>query len=126
MEDLHQKYTIKRQKTRCTFIIAVHIQEAKRVQFHTVYLLHAKESALKTDFSLWKSQDITNILAHRGYPKELIVRSFLKANKHNRNQLLSMDDKSLILDQKIRLITMYNIHNPPMKDILQRKKTTLT
>ena len=67
-------------------------------------------------------QDITNKLAHRGYPKEIIVRSFLKANKQDRDQLLVMEDKSLIVDPKVRLFTMYNKHNPPMKDILQRYK----
>ena len=67
-------------------------------------------------------QDITQKLAHRGYPHELIVKSFLKANEKNRDDLLLMNDGNLTLDNKIRLITTYNTHNPPMKDILQRYK----
>ena len=69
-------------------------------------------------------QDITQKLAHRGYPHELIVKSFLKANQQNRDDLLSMYKENLTTDKKIRLITAYNTHNPspPMKDILQRYK----
>ena len=67
-------------------------------------------------------QEITHKLAHRGYPHELIVKSFLKANQQNREDLLLMEDGNLTLDKKIRLITTYNTHNPPMMDILQRYK----
>ena len=67
-------------------------------------------------------QEITQKLARRGYPHELIVKSFLKANQQNRDDLLSMYKESLTTDKKIRLITTYNTHNPPMKDILQRYK----
>ena len=67
-------------------------------------------------------QDITQKLAHRGYPHELIVKSFLKANQQNREDLLLMNKENLAMDKKIRLITPYNTHNPPMKDILQRYK----
>ena len=67
-------------------------------------------------------QDITQKLANRGYPHELIVKSFLKANQQNRGDLLFMNKENLIMDKKIRLITTYNTHNPPMKDILQRYK----
>ena len=67
-------------------------------------------------------QDITQKLAHRGYPHELIVKSFLKANQQNRDDLLSMYKENLTTDKKIRLITTYNTHNPPLKDILQGYK----
>ena len=67
-------------------------------------------------------QDITQKLAHRGYPHELIVKSFLKANQQNRDDLLLMNKENLTTDKKIRLITTYYTHNPPMKDILQRYK----
>ena len=67
-----------------------------------------------------EAQDITKKLAHRGYPHVLIVKSFLKANQQNRDDLLSMYKEKLTMDKKIRLITTYNTHNPPMKDILQR------
>ena len=67
-------------------------------------------------------QDITQKLACRGYPHELIVKSFLKANQQNRDDLLLINKENLTMDKKIRLITTYNTHNPPMKDILQRYK----
>ena len=67
-------------------------------------------------------QDITQKLAYRGYPHELIVKSFLKANQQNRDDLLLINKENLTTDKKIRLITTYNTHNPPMKDILQRYK----
>ena len=67
-------------------------------------------------------QDVTQKLAHGGYPHELIVKSFLKANQQNRDDLLLMNKENLTMDMKIRLITTYNTHNPPMKDILQRYK----
>ena len=67
-------------------------------------------------------QEITQKLAHRDYPCELIVKSFLKANQQNRDHLLLMNDGNLPPDKKIRPITTYSIHNPPMKDILQRYK----
>ena len=57
-------------------------------------------------------QDITQKLAHRGYPNELIVKSFLKANKQNRDDLLLMNKENLTMDKKIRLITAYT-YNPP-------------
>ena len=50
-------------------------------------------------------QEITHKLAHRGYPCELIVKSFLKANQQCRDYLLSMKDGNLTPDKKIRLIT---------------------
>ena len=65
-------------------------------------------------------QDITQKLAYRGYPHELIVKSFLKANQQNRDDLLLINKENLTTDKKIRSITTYNTHNhpPPMKDIL--------
>ena len=71
-------------------------------------------------------QDITQKLAHRGYPHELIVKSFLKANQQNRDNLLLMNKENLTMNKKIRLITTYNTHNPPMKDTLQRYKDYFT
>ena len=67
-------------------------------------------------------QDITQKLAHRGYPHELIVKSFLKGNQQNREL---MNKENLTTGRKIRLITTYNTHNPPMKDIQQRYKDYL-
>ena len=67
-------------------------------------------------------QEITNKLAHRGYPKELIVKSYLKAKNQDRDNLLKMDEKPNNQKNKIRLITTYNKHNPPMKEILERFK----
>ena len=67
-------------------------------------------------------QDITQKLAYRGYPHELIVKSFLKANQQNRDDLLFINKENLTMDKKIRLITTYNTHNTLMKDILQRYK----
>ena len=67
-------------------------------------------------------QEITNKLAHRGYPKDLIVKSYLKAKNQDRDNLLKMDEKPNNQENKIRLITTYNKHNPPMKEILQRYK----
>ena len=67
-------------------------------------------------------QEITNKLAHRGYPKELIVKSYLKARNQDRDNLLKMDEKPNNQKKKIRLITTYNKHNPPMKEILERFK----
>ena len=58
-------------------------------------------------------QDITQKLAYRGYPHELIVKSFLKANQQNRDDLLLINKKNLTTNKKIRLITTYNTHNPP-------------
>ena len=55
-------------------------------------------------------QEITHKLAHRGYRHELIVKSFLKANQQNREDLLLLEDGNLTPDKKIRLITMYNTH----------------
>ena len=43
-------------------------------------------------------------------------------NQQSREYLLSMKDGNLTPDKKIRLITTYNTHDPPMKDILQRYK----
>ena len=51
-----------------------------------------------------KVQEITHKLAHRGYPHELIVKSFLKANQQNREDLLLMEDGNLTPDKKIRLL----------------------
>ena len=65
-------------------------------------------------------QDITQKLAHRGYPHELIVKAFLKAKQQNRDDLLLMNKENVTTDKKIRLITTYDTHNPPIKDILQR------
>ena len=67
-------------------------------------------------------QEITNELAHRGYPKDLIVKSFLKAKNQDRDNLLKIDEKPNNQENKIRLITTYNKHNPPMKEILERYK----
>ena len=67
-------------------------------------------------------QYITPKLVHRGYPHELIVKSFLKANRQNMDDLLAMEKENSTTDKKIRLITTYNTHNPPMKDKLQRYK----
>ena len=67
-------------------------------------------------------QEITNKLAHRGYPKELIVKSYLKAKNQDRDNLLKMDEKPNNQKNKIRLITTYNKHSPPMKEILERFK----
>ena len=67
-------------------------------------------------------QEITNKLAHHGYPKDLIVKSYLKAKNQDRDNLLKMDEKPNNQENKIRLITTYNKHNPPMKEILQRYK----
>ena len=67
-------------------------------------------------------QEITNKLAHRGYPKELIVKSYLKVKNQDRDNLLKMDEKPNNQKNKIRLITTYNKHNPPMKEILERFK----
>ena len=67
-------------------------------------------------------QEITNKLAHHGYPKDLIVKSFLKAKNQDRDNLLKMDEKPNNQENKIRLITTYNKHNPPMKEILERYK----
>ena len=67
-------------------------------------------------------QEITNKLAHQGYPKELIVKSYLKAKNQDRDNLLKMDEKPNNQKNKIRLITTYNKHNPPMKEILERFK----
>ena len=58
-------------------------------------------------------QDITQKLAHRGYPPELIVKSFLKANQQNRDGLLLMNKENLTMDKNIRLITTNSPHNPP-------------
>ena len=67
-------------------------------------------------------QDISQKLAYRGYPHELIVKSFLKANQQNREDLLAMKKENSTMDKNIRLITTHNTHNPPMKDILQKYK----
>ena len=67
-------------------------------------------------------QEITNKLDHHGYPKNLIVKSFLKAKNQDRENLLKMDEKPDNQEDKIRLITTYNKHNPPTKEILQRFK----
>ena len=67
-------------------------------------------------------QEITNKLVHCGYHKDLIVKSFLKAKNQDRENLLKMDEKPDNQEDKIRLITIYNKHNPPMKEILQRFK----
>ena len=66
-------------------------------------------------------QEIIQKLAHRGYPKEIILHSFNKVNKLTRDSLLEKDIKKMT-DNKIRLITTYNVNNPPVKDILQRHK----
>ena len=71
-------------------------------------------------------QEITHKLAHRGYPHELIVKSFPKANQQSRDDLLTMKNGNLMPDKKISLITTYNIYNPPIKDILQRYKDYFT
>ena len=68
-------------------------------------------------------QEITKKLAHWGYPKELIVKSYLKAKNQDRKNLLEMEEKpNKQQKNKIRLITTYNKYNPPMKDILERFK----
>ena len=67
-------------------------------------------------------QDISQKLAYRGYPHELIVKSFLKANQQNREDLLAMKKENSTMDKNIRLITTHNTHNPPVKDILQKYK----
>ena len=69
-------------------------------------------------------QEITNKLAHHGYPKDLIVKSFLKAKNQGRDNLLKMDEIPNNQENKIRLITTYNKHNPPMKEILERDTRT--
>ena len=70
-------------------------------------------------------EEIIRKLAYRGYPKEILVTAFEKANKLDRDSLLREDHKKTS-DAKIRLITTYNIHNPPMKDILQRHRDDFT
>ena len=84
--------------------------------------IRCKRICTENRYFFMEIQEITQKLAHRGYPHELIVKSFLKANQQSRNYLLSMKDVILTPDKKIRLITTYNTHNPPMKDILQRYK----
>ena len=84
--------------------------------------VRCKRICTETRHFFMEVQDITQKLAHRGYQHELIVKSFLKANKQNRDDLLLMNDANLTPNKKIRLITIYNILNPPMKDILQRYK----
>ena len=84
--------------------------------------IRCKRICTEDRYFFMEVQEITHKLAHRGYPHELIVKSFLKANQQNREDLLLMENRNLTQDKKIRLITMYNTHNPPMKDILQRYK----
>ena len=84
--------------------------------------VRCKRICMETRHFFMEVQDITQKLAHRGYPHELIVKSFLKANQQNRDDLLLMNKKILTMNKKIRLITTYNTHNPPMKDNLQRYK----
>ena len=52
----------------------------------------------------------------------MIVKSSLKVNQQSREDLLSMEDRNLTPAKNIRLITTYNTHKLPMKDILQRYK----
>ena len=84
--------------------------------------VRCKRICMETRHFFMEVPDITQKLAYRGYPHELIVKSFLKANQQNRDDLLLMNKEILTTDKKIRLITTYNTHNPPMKDILQRYK----
>ena len=84
--------------------------------------VRCKRICTETRHFFMEVQDITQKLAHRCYPHELIVKSFLKANQQNRDDLLLMNDGNLTMDKKIWLITTYNTHNSPMKDILQRYK----
>ena len=84
--------------------------------------VRCKRICMETRYFFMEVQDIPQKLAHGDYPHELIVKSFLKANQQNRYDLLSMNDGNLTPDNKVRLITTYNTHNPPMKDILQRYK----
>ena len=46
----------------------------------------------------------------------------MKAKNQDRDNLLKMDEKPNNQKKKIRLITTYNKHNPPMKEILERFK----
>ena len=88
--------------------------------------IRCKRICTENKYFLMEVQEITHKLAHRGYPHELIVKSFLKANQQSRDDLLTMKDGNLTPDKKIRLITTHNTHNPPMKDILQRYKDYFT
>ena len=67
--------------------------------------VRCKRICTETRHFFMEVQDITQKLAHRGYPHELIVKSFLKANQQNRDNLLLMNDEKLTTDKKIRLIT---------------------
>ena len=67
--------------------------------------VRCKRICTETRYFFMEVQDITQKLAHRVYTHELIVKSFLKANQQNRDDLLSMNDGNLTLDKKIRLIT---------------------
>ena len=84
--------------------------------------VRCKRICMETRHFFMEVQDITTKLAHKGYPHQLIVKSFLKANQQNRDDLLLLNKEIPTTDKKIRLITTYNTLNPPMKDILQRYK----
>ena len=84
--------------------------------------IRCKRTCMETRHFFMEVQEITQKLAYRGYPCELIVKSFLKANQQNRDHLLLKNEEKPKPGKKIKLITTYNTHNPPMKDILQRHK----
>ena len=108
--------------TKCIFTTIVHIQESQKDAVPYSLFIRCKRICTKKRHFFMEVQDITRKLAHRGYPHELIVKSFLKANQQNREDLLAMEKENSTMDKKIRLITTYSTHNPPMKDILQRYK----
>ena len=63
--------------------------------------IRCKRICTENRYFFMEVQEITHKLAHRGYPCELIVKSFLKANQQNREDLLLMEDGNLILDNVI-------------------------
>ena len=117
-----QKYTTKRQMIKCIFTTIVHTQKSQKDAVPYSLFIICKRICTEMRHFFMEVQDITQKLAHRGYPHELIVKSFLKAKRQNRDDLLAMEKENSTADKKIRLITTYNTHNPPMKDILQRYK----
>ena len=100
---------------------SAHPKSQKDVVAYSLFIRCKRICTEKRHFFI-EVQDITQKLAHRGYPHELIVKSFLKANQQNREDLLAMEKENSTTDKKIRLITTYNTHNPSMKNILQRFK----
>ena len=87
---------------------------------YDIIFMHAVEQEI-----LNKAKLKLRKLAHWGYPKDLLINSFLKANKQNREDIL-ISERIPSLDIRISLITMYNRCNPPMKDILQRHRNFFT